>query len=277
MSPAPLHARSRAAGFTLIELMISATLMALILGAAYACLTAGLSAQRLVDPRLEATQTARVALALLTADLRAACVLDRNAEFIGQQRKLGDLDAGNLDFATLNQTPRRPGEGGYCQTSYFLDRDPATGEVILWRRRNPRIGLDPFSGGAREEIARGIRQLKFEYYDGFDWYDSWGDPDNRTRDREVPKTSSRLEPNLSGLPEAVRITLAVETDRSRRSGHSASSGADSADDSGESGEAPLVFQTVARIVVPSAAGAGGSASSGNATSPAGGPSSPVPN
>src|SRR6266481_551267 len=40
-------------GFTLIELVISAALMSLILTAAYFCLSAALSGQRLLEPRAE--------------------------------------------------------------------------------------------------------------------------------------------------------------------------------------------------------------------------------
>jgi prepilin-type N-terminal cleavage/methylation domain-containing protein len=257
-------------GFTLIELMLSATLMVLILAGAYVCLQAGLSAQRLVDPRLEATQTARVALALLTADLRAACPLDPTTEFIGIDRTLGDVEADNLDFATLNYTPSRPGEAGYCQTSYYLDRDESSGDLVLWRRRNPRIGLDPFTGGTREEIARGIRQLKFEFFDGFEWYDTWGDPN--ARDRATPKTTTLPQPNLSGLPEAVKITLAFATERRSATPSSARDSLPAPESSADA-EPPLVFQTVARIAVPAATpGSSPSASAASARpGPAGGP------
>lgn len=266
MRPTPTMANRRTAGFTLVELMISASLMVLILAAAYVCLRAGLSAQRLIDPRLDATQTARVALALLTADLRAACPLDRSTEFIGIDRTLGGIEADNLDFATHNHTPRRPGEGDFCQTSYFLDQDRASGDLILWRRRNPRIGLDPLVGGVREEIARGVRQLKFEFYDGFEWYDTWGDPENR--DRQTPKTPSLLQPNLSGLPAAVRITLALAASRDRRPAGAASATEATPRSPTEpsDGEPPLVFQTVAHLVVPASASASGFPSAGGPAS-----------
>ena len=257
MQATPNPAPRRTAAFTLVELMISASLMVLVLAAAYACLRAGLSAQRLIDPRLDATQTARVALALLTAHLRTACPLDRTAEFIGIDRTLDGIEADNLDFATHNLTPRHPGEGDYCQTSYFLDQDRPGGDFILWRRRNPRIGLDALAGGVREEIARGVRQLKFAFSDGFEWYDTWGDPENR--DRETPQTSSLLQPNLSGLPEAVKITLAFAAEyRPTTTTTTTAPARDSLPTPVISADAepPLCFQTVSRSRVPSpAAGA----------------------
>src|SRR5437870_2499353 len=138
------------AAFTLIELVISASLMSLILVSAYLCLSSGISSRRMIEERMEAAQSARVAMRLLTGDLRAACPLTKEMPFLGMQRMLGDMQADNLDFATHNYTPTRAGEGDYCQVSYFIDKESESGKFCLWRRRNPRIALDPLSGGSRE-------------------------------------------------------------------------------------------------------------------------------
>src|SRR5207302_4017773 len=100
--------RRESSGFTLIELVISAALMALILVSAYLCMSACVSSQKLIEPRIEAFQSARVALAIMTADLRSACPLSKESEFVGMHRTLKDAEAGkdveadNLDFATHN-------------------------------------------------------------------------------------------------------------------------------------------------------------------------------
>jgi hypothetical protein len=245
--------RARSA-FTLIELIISGALMALILTSAYLCLNAGYSSQKIIDPRVDAFQTARVAVALMSADLRSACPLSKDFEFVGMPRMLGEVEADNLDFATHHYTPRRPREGDYCQVSYFLDRDPQSGEGRLWRRRNPTIALDPFSGGSREKIADDVLGLKLEYYDGLDWYDSWGDAEGNGKQQ-----SSLLQPgNVSGLPEAVRITLMIDSAPSR-------AGAGTTEM--KTNAAPLVFQTVVRLNLADAAqsgstGAGSSSGAG---------------
>jgi len=135
--------------FTLIEVVISASLMAVILVSSYACLNAALSSRKLIEPRLEVIQNARVALSLMAADLRGACALSKDIDLLGMHRTLGEVQADNLDFGTHNYTPRRPSEGDFCQVSFFLDKDP-DGQFILWRRRNPRLAQDPLSG----EIAK---------------------------------------------------------------------------------------------------------------------------
>ncbi|MDB6077849.1 MAG: gspJ [Akkermansiaceae bacterium] len=214
--------------------MLSVALASIILLSAYLCLSAGFASQKLVESRAEVIQTARVAMALMSADLRSACPLSKDFEFLGMHRLLDDVEADNIDFATHNYVPRRPREGDFCAVSFFVEKDPESGRCTLWRRRNPAIALDPLAGGSREEIAHGLRGVRFEYYDGYDWYDTWGETE---KDRKKAKPSLEA-PNLSGMPEAVRITLSF--DPSPGATNTASAGKDTA-------EPPLVFQTVARL------------------------------
>jgi type II secretory pathway component PulJ len=227
--------RKRAAcsdAFTLIEVIISLSLTVIVLGCAYACLSAGYSAQKLIEPRVDVLQTARVALEVITGDLRSACLLPGGADFLGMKRNLGEVEADNIDFATHNYTPTLPQEGDFCEVSFFLDKNSQTGQLSLWRRKNPMIAMDPLSGGRREELATDVQGLQFEYFDGFDWYKTWGDTDGRGKQ----ETSSKFHSNLSGLPEAVRITLLLAP-------------ATNATKTNAPGgiEPPMVFRTVARL------------------------------
>jgi len=249
--------RLNSSGFTLIELVISAALMALILVSAYLCMSACVSSQKLIELRIEAFQSARVAMAIMAADLRAACPLSKEFQFVGMRRTLGEVEADNLDFATHNYTPRRPREGDFCEVSFFLQPDRESGKFSLWRRRNPTIAPDPLSGGSREEIARGLRGLRFEYYDGYEWYDTWGEAEGNGK----KQSSLRDQPNLSGMPEAVRITLWFESDSRSKTATAPEN---------EAPEPPLRFQTVARLNLAAAS----SGSSGNGSSDNSGQATP---
>ena len=238
-------------GFTLIELTISAAVASIILAASYLCLSAGVASQKLIEPRTEALQSARVALAMMSADLRSACSLSPDFDFVGEQRAIGEMEADNLDFATHYYMPARPGEGDYCQVSYFVDQGRGTGHFSLWRRRNPRLAPDPLSGGSKEEIVSGLRGLTLEYYDGLDWYGTWGEASAR---KKVKYTTTQA-PNSSGFPEAVRITLLLDLNPEK---------------SAEKQEPPLAFQTVARLELADAPAATGEANaSDNSSSTAG--------
>jgi len=235
----------------LLEVVIGAALLSIILTAAYLCLSACIASQREMQPRLDAIQSARVALALITADLRAACSLDPGTEFLGTPRSLGNIPADNVDFATHNYTPRHEHEGDFCEESLFVARDQESGQLALWRRRNPTLAVDPLAGGAREELATGVLGLQFEYFDGIDWYESWGDPTGKAQ------TSNRVQPNVSGMPEAVRITLWLDASpQARKRAESLSNlpeseppSASLADHTLEATntEIPLEFQTVVRL------------------------------
>src|SRR5580704_13797880 len=100
-----------ASGFTLIELTISAAIASIILVASYLCLSAGVASQKVIEPRTEVLQSARVALAMMGADLRSACSLCPDFDFVGEQRTIGEMDADNLDFATHFYVPARHNEG----------------------------------------------------------------------------------------------------------------------------------------------------------------------
>jgi prepilin-type N-terminal cleavage/methylation domain-containing protein len=235
-------------GFTLVELMISAAVASIILTASYLCLSAGVASQKMIEPRTQVLQSARVALAMMSADLRSACSLSPDFDFVGEQRALGEMEADNLDFATHFFMPARPAQGDYCQVSYFVDKARGSELFSLWRRRNPRMAPDPLSGGSREEIARGLRGLTLQYFDGQDWYDNWGDANIK---KKVKYTTTDA-PNLSGFPEAVQITLLLDPNPEKR---------------GEKREPPLVFQTVVRLEladVPAPSGAAGASDNSNA-------------
>lgn len=253
----------RTSAFTMIELIISTALTAVVLAGAYACLSAGLSSQRLVEPRTEVLQTARVILGRISADLRCATPLPQGPPFLGSRRQLGDASADVVDFATRNHTPRRPGEGDFCETSLYLERHPQSGKLTLFRRRNPRLAFDPLSGGTREELATDLAGFRLEYYDGWEWFDSWGDPQAGSLKSEV----STPKPNQIGLPEAVRITLSFE---------SSSRPANVPSDRGIEAAPPLTFQTIVRVNVPQSDAPTGSASPTTAPSPDASNPSPRP-
>jgi hypothetical protein len=238
----------------LIELVISIAVGVMILAAAYLCLSASLSSQKMIDPRVDLLQSGRAILALMSADLRSACPLDSGFAFLGMHRTLGSADADNLDFATHNYQPRRAREADYCELSYFVQPDGPSGLLSLWRRRDPTLAANPLEGGRREEIARGLAGVRFDYTDGLDWYDNWG----QTNSDKPKGLRQETAANLTGMPRAVRITLSFPAAPVQPTGQ----GMDRPP--GNS----LVFQTVVNLELAEstelAASTGGSSSTPNA-------------
>lgn len=240
-------------GLTLIELTVGVAVMTGIIASAYFCLHAGFTSQRALDEHMDQTQKARVVLAMMTKDLRHACAWNQDFTFVGMDRKLGNIEADNVDFATHNWRPRAPGEGDICEISYFVDKNRETGEVGLWRRRDASPDYEPLAGGDKEELVTGVLSLRFEYYDGLWWYDSWGRVDPR---REPPSEQARssvqaesseqggesltsFAGNLYGLPDAVRISIAFGEETRPEEGPGRLK-----DGRAEESSIPLLFQTV---------------------------------
>ena len=132
----------------MVELLVATAIMMIILTGAFFCLQAGFKSRKLVEQRSDLVQRARVALELISADLRSACRLSPDFEFVGIDRMLGRVEADNLDFATRNWQPRNPGEGNYCEISYYVDKFPDRG--LRSNSRPPR--LCPVYASARPAV-----------------------------------------------------------------------------------------------------------------------------
>ncbi|MEM7235874.1 MAG: hypothetical protein AAF517_27145, partial [Planctomycetota bacterium] len=203
---------ARTSAFTIAELLIGVLVLSGILTASYLCLDAGLKTQSVLEERSDLVQRARVVLDLIARDLRSACPLSADREFIGMDRDIDGMEADNVDFATHRWDSQTQGEGDFCEISYYVDRNRETGLFGLYRRRDPTPDVEILDGGMKEEILPGIESFKLEYSDGFFWFDKWG----KQREREQEETErTLLLTNVSGLPDAVRITISLSTDPNR--------------------------------------------------------------
>ena len=270
----PETRRGRERGFTLVELVIGASVLAGVLLAAYLTLEAGLKSEDLLEWRRDASQGARAALALLAADLRSACRLSEDVEFIGMDREIEGIEADNIDFGTRNWRPEGPGESDFAEASWFVNQDPETKELGLWRRRDPTPDLDPLSGGRTEEVIAPIAGFRLEYYDGFLWQESWGDErgvaapvSGAPRETAAPSSGSiatsstgsvstsstggaaatspiGIAASTSGLPDAVRITIALAPPRR---GPTVAEEIRGPEEKQPGTSAPLLFRTTVRL------------------------------
>lgn len=247
-----LQRRRHLIGFTLFELLITVAIASMVLISAYACLRAGLLTRKDIESRAETMQSGRVALNWMVRDLRSAAPLSVEYEFIGLSRMIESVEADNVDFATRYHKPAAPGETGFRETSYYLGLSDITGTLSLWRRIDNYRDPEPLSGGLKEEIVRHVQGLKLEYYDGIEWFDDWGSSEPQPLDA----TSLLLNSNLSGMPEAVRITLklAVNPKKVSRSNSTLRSSNSTANTTGEASIDPadegdsMTFQTIVRLI-----------------------------
>jgi type II secretion system protein J len=253
-SESAVNRRSEKA-FTLIELIISAALTSMILASSYICLNASLKGRKLVQQRSDAIQTARVALDLIAADLRSATALSEEFEFLGMHRAIGEMEADNMDFATHRYSPKRRNEGDFCEVSYYVSQDEETGQQVLYRRRDSTPDPEPLAGGTKEEIATGIKGLSFTFYDGFEWWENWGDAEGSAQFMEFP------DANMTGMPEAVRIAIAIDPDPKINPAGFGTNSVTSLNDT--NAEPPMIFSTVVRLNLAALRWAGKGSAAGN--------------
>ena len=256
-------ARNNPQGFTLIELVVSVALMSIILVSAYLCLSSAMATRKVVDERAEIMQNGRVAMTLMTADIHGAWPLSKEISLVGMHRSLDTMEADNLDFGTRNYVPQKLRESDFCEVSYFVDKPKGASTYSLWRRRDASPDNDPLSGGVKERIASGVKNLSFEYFDGYKWYQEWGDPDGKAKNQ----SDIVRKANTSGMPEAIRITLALDGARRKKKGD---------EDKADRSEPPMIFQTVVRLELAAASTRANAAPSGNPGLTPGDPGQPVP-
>lgn len=143
----------------------------------------------------------------------------KQVEFVIRQETSGE-DGPTLD---IREVRYRLGDKGIVEKEIYRSLLIARLEDALERKMEERFGVDTFfpqneSKGYFEdpkaiEICEGITELRFEYHDGVEWFDSWSSEDWLVKDYATDWDDQDLteeDVELSGLPQLVRIEMALE-------------------------------------------------------------------
>ena len=205
-------------GFTLLELIVSITILGLIVGVLYGTLHVGLKSVDSSRSKSETFQRIRIAREILTRELRSAYLTPSSSDwtvFLGDEffgKSGGDAGVGDegrivfrgvndvrdgkpfdrLRFDTLADYP----DGSLILTSVDLGLAPGReeGEWDLLLARNPRYG--PWDADT-VRLVRGVRELDIRYL--------------KTDDENEPRWRDEWD-SESELPEAIEIDLAWRED-----------------------------------------------------------------
>ena len=172
----PVTPARRQAGFTLVELMVAATVTVLVTGSTVAILRSSAAARERVDRQMSAQQEARAGLATIAASLRNAFRSeDANAIPRGTNGYLDDMPADSIRLFVVSRRMIRPGqpESDVMECQFFLDRPEDTAPPALMRRIDPTRNEEPDGGGVLERVAENIVGLDLTYHDGAEWCDEW--------------------------------------------------------------------------------------------------------
>ena len=170
--------RNNVRGFTLLEILIAVTIMALILIIIYGSYTGSVQIITENGDDFEVYHIARFLLNTLSEELSCAYDGGSSAGFHGEAKR--------LEFTSTNKSGYEkypPESGDFYKLKYFIEDAPSSqGNYIMYRDED----------GQSDVIGEDIKDINFEYYDGKTWEGEWDSAES------------------GKLPTAVRITLNMD-------------------------------------------------------------------
>ncbi|MBX3357761.1 MAG: prepilin-type N-terminal cleavage/methylation domain-containing protein [Phycisphaeraceae bacterium] len=215
MPAAPAHSRalrspSPRRGFTLIELIVAAVMVAFIAAATTIALSQIVRARDGAAVRLTAFARAQAAAERMAQDVESI-VRDGDlaaTRFVIQPGSPANTESRLDGLLVFSRTAKRvrpssgplgtTPEGGELEVQYRADRVPGAlvSSASLLRRADPNRDEVIDGGGVVSPVADGVLSIAVQAFDGVGWYDDW-------------------DSDLSGYPHAVRITVVAADDSGR--------------------------------------------------------------
>ncbi|WP_437317077.1 type II secretion system protein GspJ [Sorangium sp. So ce385] len=201
----PRGRRRRAGGVTLLEVIVSVAILAIIGTLIYGAFD-GMSRSRAGISRIsDRYHQGRGAIARVSRELQAAFLsrhqpADKNiavrlTAFTGEDSSPAD----RVDFTAFahRRLLRNAHESDQCEIGYFGSRDPERDKLDLVRREAKFIDLEPTRGGVVNVLAEDIESFNVRYLDPItgEWVDSWD--------------STQPAAQFERLPSQVWVTLVL--------------------------------------------------------------------
>lgn len=187
------------AGFTLMELMLSLALLALIMIILYGSFHAVAASKLHAEARLESDQQARTLMWMMSRELRGAAftpLIPSHVLLVGQASRQGGMPMDSITFATLDPSHRRALDAFSAEevVSYAAVPNPDHRGWFMWTR-GERSGLLQTANPPAIPptiLATNVVSVHFRYFNGFQWLESW---------------DSTSSPAGQALPQAISIEL----------------------------------------------------------------------
>jgi general secretion pathway protein J len=192
-----------ARGFTLMEVMIAASITAMMGALVAGAFGRAAAARDLAEAQEERFTGARQALSRMSREVSEAFLSEhydrkrfRERLTVFKGKDEGDRDS--LLFATFAHARllRDAKESDQAVVAYDLDADPAhPGEQALYRREKARIDDQPDRGGARAVVLEHVRGFDAQYWDWKrqEWVREWDTTAAENKDRLPTRVRLRVK------------------------------------------------------------------------------------
>lgn len=202
----PAHTQS---AFTLLEVLISVTILTILMAAVYGTYTSNVEAVQIARFNSQINQTARIVFDRMIKDIESA-IIELPVEglelgIVGKNEEIDGMAADRIDFTSLAHIPmgRNQVRTDLCEIGYFLERDETGEGLILYRREDWSVDEDFTEGGRSFELARMISGLDIVY----------GDSQGETHEEwnvEGDEVGGPLLPSLVNIRLTIRDPLGRE-------------------------------------------------------------------
>lgn len=166
------HARR---GFTLLELLIAIALMAIVAASLYSSLFIGMRTSRSAVAAIQPARMAALTLELMRQDFAAA--LPPKGILAGPFQGTSSANSSNFDELVYFSGANAPREGEVgCdirKVDLLVETLPDDAQPALVRRITSNLLASQEPVVHEQVLCRGIKQLKFRFYDGTVWQESW--------------------------------------------------------------------------------------------------------
>lgn len=206
--------RAHARGMTLLEVLISVSILALVATLIYGAFDGMARSRAGLSQLNDRYHQGRAAIGRMSRELQSSflslhqpMVLTnsvRTTVFIGTNSGTSDrVDFTSFSHKRLTQNAH---ESDQNELSYFLARDPDRGDKYdLVRREAREIDLDPTKGGTVNVIAEDVESFDVSYLDGLthEWTESWDSTQAAGQFNRLPlqiKIRLVLRGGRNGLP-----------------------------------------------------------------------------
>jgi general secretion pathway protein J len=184
-----------AAGFTLIEVLVVITIIAIVLSSLYGIFASVSGAKDRLDDDSETYHLARVIFDRLGRELHSAYYRSDTDESLFR----GGEEDGNfyLEFSTAAVSPLSIEGTGFAIVEYVLEEDDESdsGGLVLMRTEQSMLWANSSDAEPTAlRLAPGITSMTARFYGSDQWQDSW-------------------DATTSGLPERIELELFVSNSR----------------------------------------------------------------